>query len=124
MSGVFQNIDPPPPHPLASVYPPPLLRREDTHSPGEQEVGVNILEDARHSSVLYSTYVSTLWTTLSIDTTGNDLSNCHRICSWCLLALIPSSQLGSYLTFSTFISSLSVYHIPSISSALERAPSK
>ncbi len=30
MSGVFQNIEPPPPHPLASVYPPPLERWEDT----------------------------------------------------------------------------------------------
>jgi hypothetical protein len=29
MSGVFRNIDPPPPHRLASVYPPPLVRGED-----------------------------------------------------------------------------------------------
>jgi hypothetical protein len=26
MSGVFQNIDPPPPHRPAIVYPPPLVR--------------------------------------------------------------------------------------------------
>jgi hypothetical protein len=34
MSGVFQNIDPPPPHRPASVYPPPppLVRGEDTLS--------------------------------------------------------------------------------------------
>jgi hypothetical protein len=30
MSGVFLNIDPPPPHRPASVYPPPLVRGEDT----------------------------------------------------------------------------------------------
>jgi hypothetical protein len=34
-------LTPPPPHPLASVYP---------HAFG---AGVNLLEDARHSSVLY-----------------------------------------------------------------------
>ncbi len=44
MSGVFQNIDPPPPHRSASVYPP---------EEGRGGWGVNILEDARHSSVLY-----------------------------------------------------------------------
>ncbi len=30
LSGVFQNIDPPPPHRPASVSPPPLMRGEDT----------------------------------------------------------------------------------------------
>jgi hypothetical protein len=40
MSGVFRIIDPPPPHRLASVYPPPLVRE------------VNSSEDARHCSVL------------------------------------------------------------------------
>jgi hypothetical protein len=30
MSGVFQNIDPQRPHRPASVYPPPLVRGEDT----------------------------------------------------------------------------------------------
>ncbi len=30
MSGVFQNIDPPPPPRQASVYPRPLVRGEDT----------------------------------------------------------------------------------------------
>ena len=41
MSGVFQNIDPPPPH------------HPGIHSLGGEGVGVNILEDARHSFVLY-----------------------------------------------------------------------
>jgi hypothetical protein len=41
MSGVFQNIDPPPPH------------HPGIHSLGGEGVGVDILEDARHSSVLY-----------------------------------------------------------------------
>jgi hypothetical protein len=54
MSGVFQNMDPPPPHRPASVYPPPVVRGEEsTHSLGGRG---EILEDARHSS----TYISTL----------------------------------------------------------------
>jgi hypothetical protein len=53
MSGVFQNIDPPSPHRPASVYPPAFDARGRTHSLGGEGVGVNILEDARHSSVLY-----------------------------------------------------------------------
>jgi hypothetical protein len=47
MSGVFQNIDPPPPSS-------PLVREEDTLAGWRGGWGgVNILEDARHSSVLY-----------------------------------------------------------------------
>jgi hypothetical protein len=47
MAGVFQNIDPP-----ASVYP-PFIAGGRTHSlGGEAGGGVNILEDARHSSTL------------------------------------------------------------------------
>jgi hypothetical protein len=57
MSGVFQNIDPPPPpHRKASVYPPPHLAfgAGGGHTRWvERGAGVNILEDARHSSVLY-----------------------------------------------------------------------
>jgi hypothetical protein len=56
MSGVFQNIDPPPPHRPAGVYPsppPPLVRGEDTLAGWRGGWGVNILEDARHSSVLF-----------------------------------------------------------------------
>jgi hypothetical protein len=52
MSGVFQNIDPPPPH--------PLVRGEDTLAEWKGRWGVNILEDARHSSVLYIYTVSTV----------------------------------------------------------------
>jgi hypothetical protein len=47
MSGIFQNIDPP--TPLTAR---PLVREGDFRW-GERGVGVNILEDARHSSVLY-----------------------------------------------------------------------
>ncbi len=43
MSGVLQNIDPHPPH---------LVRGKDTLA-GWRGGGVNILEDARHCSVLY-----------------------------------------------------------------------
>jgi hypothetical protein len=50
MSGVFQNIDPSPPHLTARrVY-----GAGGGHSRWvERGWGVNILEDARHSSVLY-----------------------------------------------------------------------
>jgi hypothetical protein len=47
MSGVFQNIDPPTPSP------PSECGGGGTHSPGGEGVGVNILENARHCSVLY-----------------------------------------------------------------------
>ncbi len=53
MSGVFRNIDPPPPHRPASVYP-RLWCGGRTHS---LALGG---EDARHCSVLYI-YLSTLW---------------------------------------------------------------
>jgi hypothetical protein len=53
MSGVFQNIYPPapPPHRPASVYP-PALGAGGGHTRWVER-GFNILEDARHSSVLY-----------------------------------------------------------------------
>jgi hypothetical protein len=56
MSGVFQNIVPPPPSPPGEcvVYPPPLVRGEGTLAGWV----VNILEDP--DTALYSTYVSTL----------------------------------------------------------------
>ncbi len=51
-------LTPYPPLPLASVYPvlyipPALVRGEDTLAGWRKGWGVNILEDARHSSVLY-----------------------------------------------------------------------
>ncbi len=60
MSGVFQNIDPPPPHRPATVYVPPAFGAGGGHTRWvERGWGINISEDARHSSVLY---VSTLCT--------------------------------------------------------------
>ncbi len=56
MFGVFQKLTPHPPHCPASVYPPaapPLVRGEDTLAGWREGWGVNILVDARHSSVLY-----------------------------------------------------------------------
>jgi hypothetical protein len=44
---------PHPPHRPASVYPPLLVRGEDTLAGWRGGWGVNILEVARHSSVLY-----------------------------------------------------------------------
>jgi hypothetical protein len=50
MSGVFQDIDPPPPfHRPASAF----GAGEDTLAGWRGGWGVNILEDARHSSELY-----------------------------------------------------------------------
>jgi hypothetical protein len=53
MSGVFQNIDPPPPHRPASVYPPAFGAGEDTLARGRGGGGVNSSEEARHCYVLY-----------------------------------------------------------------------
>jgi hypothetical protein len=53
MSGVFRNIDPPPPHPLASAYPPPYGAGGGHTRWVEAGWGVNSSEDGRHCSVLY-----------------------------------------------------------------------
>jgi hypothetical protein len=56
MSGVFQNIDPPP-SPPGECVPPAFGAGEDALAGWRgvegQGGGVNILEDARHCSVLY-----------------------------------------------------------------------
>jgi hypothetical protein len=73
MSGVFQNIDPPTPSPPGECVPPRLWCGGRTHSLGEEGVGggVNILEDARHSSVLY----------ICKYFVGGGVNNCSFICS-------------------------------------------
>jgi hypothetical protein len=53
MSGVFQNIDPPPPHRPASVY------GGRTHSLGGERWGGSIVRKTSDTA-LYSIYVSTL----------------------------------------------------------------
>jgi hypothetical protein len=56
MSGVFQNIEniePPPPHRPACVYPTAFGAGEDTLAGWRGGGGVNSSEDARHCSVLY-----------------------------------------------------------------------
>jgi hypothetical protein len=53
MSGVFQNTDPPPPHRPASVPSAFGAGGEHTHWVERGVGGVNILEDARHCSVVY-----------------------------------------------------------------------
>jgi hypothetical protein len=53
MSRVFQNIDPPPPSPPGECVPPAGGAGEDTLAGWRMGWGDNILEDAKHSSVLY-----------------------------------------------------------------------
>jgi hypothetical protein len=71
MSGVFQNIeniDPPTPHPPASVYPPPPPGGGRTHSLGGEGVGGNsLIVWKTPDTALYSAYVSTLWIKASIE---------------------------------------------------------
>jgi hypothetical protein len=59
MSGVFQNIDPPPPSPPGEIVPPPpLVRGEDTLAGWREGWGVNSLEWNTPDKALYYTYVS------------------------------------------------------------------
>ncbi len=51
MAGVSQNIDPPSLSPPGKCVPPAFGAGEDTLA--RRRWGVNILEDVRHSSVLY-----------------------------------------------------------------------
>ncbi len=54
MAGVFQNIDPPPPSPPGECVPPAFGAGEGhTRWLERGGCGHNILEDVRHSSVLY-----------------------------------------------------------------------
>ncbi len=66
MSGVLQNIDPPPPHSPAKLYPPAFGAGGGHTRWVERGVGgggVNILEDARHCSVLYIRKYFMVWIT-------------------------------------------------------------
>ncbi len=53
MSGVFQNIDPPTPSPPGECAPPAFGAGGGHTRWVERGVGVNVLEDARHCSVIY-----------------------------------------------------------------------
>jgi hypothetical protein len=58
MSGVFRNIDLPPPHRPVSVYPSALVRGEDTLARGRRGGGSKVRK--MPDTALYSIYVSTL----------------------------------------------------------------
>jgi hypothetical protein len=64
MSGVFRNIDPPPPHRPASVYLPPLVRGGEDTLAGWRGGGGSIVRKMPDTA-LYSAYVSNLWCYLS-----------------------------------------------------------
>ena len=59
-------LTPHPPHCLASVYLPPLVRGEDILARRRGGWGVNILEDVRRSSVLYVCKSFVLYTQLYV----------------------------------------------------------
>ncbi len=73
MSGVFQTIDPPPPHHLASVYPLAFGAEEDTLAGWRRGGVVNIFEDA--SQTLLCTYIRKYFLLLGI---CNSLGKVHR----------------------------------------------
>jgi hypothetical protein len=77
MSGVFQNIDPPSPGPSRpGECVPPAFGAEGGHTRWlERGVGVNILEDARHSSVLYVCKYFVLKSIVALD----DFSTFHPL---------------------------------------------
>jgi hypothetical protein len=56
MSGVFRNIDPPPSHPLASVYPLAFGVGGRTHSLGGEGLGGSIVRKTPDTA-LYYTYM-------------------------------------------------------------------
>jgi hypothetical protein len=66
MAGVFQNIDPPPPHRPASV---PLVRGEDTLAGWRGEWGSIFWKTP--GTALYSTYVSTYFVGLTLPFQGS-----------------------------------------------------
>ncbi len=64
MSGGFQNIDPPPPHRPASVYPPAFGAGVGVGHTRWVERGWGSIFWKTPDIALYSTYVSTLWLVL------------------------------------------------------------
>ncbi len=99
MSGVFQNIDPPPPHRLASVYPsppPPLVRGEDTLARGRG--GGRSIVRKTPDTALYSISVSTLCSTPSFPT-PSPLPSTGKTCTVWLKILYMPSVLKSKLVF-------------------------
>jgi len=110
MAGVFQNIDPASPSPPAECLPPPLVRGEDTLARRRGGWGVNILEDVRHSSVLYySTYISTLCSPLSPKNTPR----CTSITAIFLITLrLIRQSLSTIFHHSPLYSSIILCYVP------------
>jgi hypothetical protein len=80
MSDVFRNIDPPPLHRPASVYPPPRLwcgGGEDTLTEWRGGGGSVVLKTP--DTALYSIYVSTLWKQVSIRSSAAPIYTLYSI---------------------------------------------
>jgi hypothetical protein len=99
MAGVFQNIDTPPPHRPASVYP-LAFDAGDGHTRWvERRWGVNILEDAGHYSVLY---IFKYFVYLRIK---HFLPNSHLINVLCALSEYDNTNWYKTISFLYFSSS-------------------
>ncbi len=95
MSGVFRNIDPPPPHRPASVYPPPASGAGGGHTRwvmrGWGSI-VNSSEDARHCKYFV---VSTL--TKDIFLLNLNFRHFHKMCSVNMLSFLFSAYNYTYI---------------------------
>jgi len=95
MSGVFQNIDPPPPNRPASVYPPAFGAGGGHTRWVERGWEVNSSEDARHCSVLYLCKYFVIQLLLELVTESH---------AWMKEAMDNTSRVGVCLRCPVFIS--------------------
>ncbi len=106
MSGVFQNIDPPPSHRPACVYPHPAFGAGGGHTRWvERGVGGGSIFWKTPDTALYSTYAGTLWgqwtsfSGLMTTKTINEVQTLEKACNLCLHCLLqgPSHWQNIFL---------------------------